>query len=84
MTEQNAQQQIINLVCENITIGISAGDIGKETSLINDLQLDSIQLIELATRLEQEFSMELDEEDLDFQHFSTIGTLASLVESKAN
>ncbi len=72
MTEQNTQQQIINLICNDITVGISADDVSNETSLIDDLQLDSIQIIELVTRLEGEFSFEIDDEDMDFQHFSTI------------
>ncbi len=82
MTGQSTQQRIINLICNNIVVGVSADEVGNESSLIDDLQLDSIQIIELVTRLEDEFSFELDDEDMDFQYFSTIDTLAKFVESK--
>ena len=52
--------------------------------LINDLQLDSIQMIELITKIETEFSIELDDEDFDFEAFSSIDTLTNFVQENQN
>jgi acyl carrier protein len=82
MSDLSTQQRIINLICEQIVVGVSADEVNNESSLIDDLQLDSIQMIELITKLEGEFDIELDDEDMDFQFFSTINSLSGFVESK--
>ena len=84
MSDQSTQQRIINLICEQIVVGVSVDEVNNESSLIADLQLDSIQMIELITKLEGEFSIEIDDEDMDFQIFSKVNSLAGFVESKTS
>ena len=82
MTEKSTQERIINIICTEIVVGVSVEEVNNESSLINDLHLDSLQIMELITKMEAEFELELDDEDLDFQHFSTIDSLAAFVISK--
>ena len=81
MTTESTQDRIINLICNDIAVDLSAEDITAQSSLFDDLSFDSIKMIELLTKLEQEFEIELDDEDLDFQVFATINTLTTFVDS---
>ena len=82
MNDASIHERIKNLICDGLVVGISRDDLNDNTSLINDLQLDSIQMIELITKLEGEFDIELEDEDFDFEVFSTIDSLAEFVNSK--
>ena len=84
MTDATIQDRIKKLICDGLVVGVSFDDLNGNSSLINDLQLDSIQMIELITKLEGEFSIELEDEDFDFEVFSTIDSLASFVNEKQN
>ncbi len=79
MNEQTTHERIKKIICTDIAAGTSASDLNNDTSLFDDLQLDSIQLIELVTQIESEFSIDMDDEDMDFQHFATVHTLAEFV-----
>ena len=79
MNEQTTHDRIKKIICTDIASGTSASDLNNDTSLFDDLQLDSIQLIELVTQIESEFSIDMDDEDMDFQHFATVHTLAEFV-----
>ncbi len=81
MTQLTTQERIINLICNDVAVGLSADEVSNESSLFDDLSLDSIQLVELFTKLEAEFSIELDDDDLDFQYFASINSLAGFVDS---
>ena len=81
MTTASTQDRIINLICNDIAVDLSAEDITAQSSLFDDLSFDSIKMIELLTKLEQEFEIELDDEDLDFQVFATINTLTTFIDS---
>ncbi len=84
MSDNAIQNRIKKLICDGLVVGVVYDDLKGESSLINDLQLDSIQMIELITKLEGEFSIELDDEDFDFEVFSTIDSLTKFVEEKQN
>jgi acyl carrier protein len=45
----------------HMSLQLSGADIGDETSLIDDLGLDSIQLLELCTAIEDEFKINIAE-----------------------
>jgi len=81
MTTANTQDRIISLICTDIAVDLSAEDITGQSSLFDDLSFDSIKIIELLTKLEQEFEIELDDEDLDFQVFATVKSLTTFVDT---
>lgn len=61
-------------------IGISAHEIQPGASLIEDLDADSLDLVEFAMALEDEFEIELPDEDAE--NFKTVQDIADYIESK--
>ncbi len=58
------------------------GEIGLEDSLLNDLQLDSLHVLELLTLLEQKFDFETDAEDLQPSVFRTVNSVVHFVQGR--
>lgn len=53
--------------------------INKDTQLVEDLNYDSIQLVQLLVAIEEKYNVEFMDEDMDFGNFKTISTLSELV-----
>ena len=56
-------EKIIELTAD--TLGANVAEITAETSFMDDLHADSLDLFELAMALEEEFSVEIPSEDLE-------------------
>lgn len=82
MTEPTIQEKIKQMISNEVLVGVSVDEIGDDASLITDLNLDSIQMLSLITGLESEFSIMLDEEDLDLEKLSSVNRLADFVQEK--
>lgn len=54
-------------------------NINKDTQLVEDLNYDSIKLVQLLVVIEEKYNVEFIDEDMDFGNFKTIGTLSDLV-----
>jgi len=80
MNNESTHHRLIKLIRSDIAVGTAADTVSNETSLFEDLQMDSIQLMELVTKIESEFSIDMDDEDMDFQYFATVNTLAEFVD----
>lgn len=59
---------------------ISAEQINDESKLVDDFSFDSIMMIELIVELENEFDIEIDEDDLIFEEFNEFESLVKIVE----
>ncbi len=57
-------------------------NITEETSLVNDLALDSIQILELVVQIEKEFSFSCESDELNLDMFDEFGKLIDFIESK--
>lgn len=53
-----------------------------ETRLHGDLNLDSLDLIELSLKIDDEFGIEIDDDELDAPESGTVGGMAALIERK--
>ncbi|MDT3400530.1 phosphopantetheine-binding protein [Streptomyces sp. B1866] len=62
----------------DVTAGIT-----EETSVVDDLGLDSIQMINFLLRLEDEFDLELDFEGLTFEQVGSVRGLCRFVAAEA-
>jgi len=82
MSNDAIQERIKNLITGKVLLAVDPETIQYDSGLISDLGLDSIQIIGLVSGLEEEFDIVLEDEDLDFELFSTINSLATLVEKK--
>jgi acyl carrier protein len=60
----------------------SPDEIGLDDSLLHDLHLDSLHVLELLTLLEEEFGFETSAEDLRPEVFNTVSSLATFVQSR--
>ena len=57
------QEKVIKLVCE--AARTDAAKVGPETSFIDDLGLDSLDIVELMMKMEDEFGIEIPEKDAE-------------------
>ena len=69
-------EKIIELTAD--TLGAEAAQITAETSFMEDLHADSLDLSELAMALEEEFSVEIPSEDLE--QITTVGDAMKYLE----
>ena len=63
MDVQAVEQKIIDIISEQM--GVDKAEISRETSFINDLNADSLDLVELIMSLEEEFGTEISDEDAE-------------------
>ena len=63
------------------TLNIEESKIELETSLVNDLGADSIDAVEIIMELEDEFGIEIPDEDVE--GIQTIGDIVEYINSKS-
>lgn len=70
-------EKILSLVADQF--GVDVSELSRETSFADDLNADSLDVVELSMSVEDEFSIgEIDEDDL--KKIATIGDLVDYVE----
>lgn len=70
---------IIEKLMKNVDVVLS-----EDMNLIDDLNFDSIQLINLIIEIEEQFGVEFNDSDLLFDHFNRISDLCSLINQLLN
>lgn len=70
--------ELKEIVAEQLNVSVS--DLTEETSFIDDLGADSLDLFEVAMALEEKFDIEIPSEDL--QNIKTISDAAKYIEAK--
>lgn len=71
------KEKVLELIADQF--GVDQSELEEETSFVNDLNADSIQLMELIMSLEEEINVEIDEEDI--LSIETIGDVVDYIES---
>ena len=66
--------------CAVDVLSVDASKVTKEASFADDLEADSLDLVELVMALEEEFDVTIDEEEL--QGITTVGAAYDLLTSK--
>ena len=66
--------------CAVEVLSVEASQVTKEASFADDLDADSLDLVELVMALEEEFDVTVEEEELE--GIGTVGAAFSLIESK--
>ena len=74
------RQKIIDELLEASESSLDAADIGAATNLRDDLGLDSLQAVTVVMALEQEFGIEVDDEEID--GLQTVGDILELLSKK--
>ena len=61
--EKSVDRRVIDLIVEQL--GVSEEEVTMEASFIDDLGADSLDLVELIMAMEEEFSLEISDEDAE-------------------
>ncbi len=75
----NNIEKIIGLVADQL--GLDAQDITPESNIKDDLGADSLDMVELVMKLEEEFGLKIAEEEL--QKITTIQEIANYIANQA-
>ena len=74
----NAMEQITAILVESF--GLTPEEIQPDSRLEADLGINSLELAELALRCDEEFGVEIDDEDI--HRLITVGDVANYIEEK--
>jgi acyl carrier protein len=80
-TDQTAQR-IRQLMVENLTYGGSWNEVDEDYPLLAKHVIDSLGMLKLVSLIEEEFDVEIDDDDVVPDNWKTIRDIAALVESK--
>ena len=72
------KERVIKLLADKL--GISKTEIKEEHELVNDLGMDSLDVVESLMEVEHEFGLRID--DLEAQKIKTVGDLVKKIEEK--
>ncbi len=75
--KSNIREKVIDIVCEQM--GATRDKITDETSFINDLGADSLDTVELVMEFEDEFDLNIPDEDAE--KIQTVGDAIGYIES---
>ena len=75
--QDDAYRTFLDLLCSYLPL--AASDSLDPSSELVDLGLDSFNTVEILVRLEEEFGIELPDEELTVETFQTVNSLWSLV-----
>lgn len=79
-----AGPRVVEAIIEGLreVLGREMPEVTEQTSLIDELGLDSTSVLDLLMAIEERLDLELDTESLHMGHFATVGTLAAFVGSE--
>ena len=75
----NVKDRVIEIVCEQM--GATKEKVTEQTSFINDLGADSLDTVELVMEFEDEFDLNIPDEDAE--KIQTVGDAIKYIESHA-
>jgi len=78
VSEQSVEERVSNIVCDQL--GTSRDKISLETSFINDLGADSLDTVELVMEFEDEFGINIPDEDAE--KIQTVGDAVRYIQEK--
>ncbi|MCK9181478.1 MAG: acyl carrier protein [Fibrobacteraceae bacterium] len=80
MTEEELLKKITAVVVEKL--GVKAEDVTRDAAFVNDLGADSLDRVELVMALEDEFDIEILDEDAE--KFIKVSDVLAYVQNKLN
>ncbi len=85
MSDSNAeltvQERIVNIIRKDFVTSAHRDSIEDSTHLVNDLGLDSLDVIELAMALEEEFDIAIPDEEM--ARIATVGDFVRAVKKRS-
>ncbi len=80
MTEQEIEAKVVEIVAEQM--GVDKGEITRETSFTNDLNADSLDVVELVMEFEDEFETSIPDEEAE--KIQTVGQAITYISTHMN
>ena len=77
-TPEEVTERVKGIIVEQL--GVSAEEVVPEASFIEDLGADSLDIVELIMALEEEYDMEIPDEDAE--KIQTVGDVTSYIQSR--
>ena len=79
MTTANIEQKVKNIIADQL--GVGEDEIKSTSSFIEDLGADSLDIVELVMALEEEFGLDIPDEDAD--KLKTVGDAMNYLQQHA-
>jgi acyl carrier protein len=79
----STEQRVRDLVADKVRWSGDRSRLTADFALIDNQVIDSLGMISLVSALEEEFGIDVDDEDLVPDNFATIGQIAAFVDSKS-
>lgn len=79
---QSLQDKIKALIIEHLNLDIAAESFPETENFLEKYGLNSVDALELLLKIENEFDMEIDDEDLNADLLKSVQTLSAYVDSK--
>lgn len=76
------KSQLKSMIVERLFLNVEPADIGDDENLMDEYNIDSVNLFEIIVGLEDEFGVQLEEEDFNVETFSTVNNIAAFVVAK--
>lgn len=80
--EERIEDRLKRMIVSRLFLKIAPEDIEEDKSLIDEYGVDSVSLLELVVGVEEEFGVQVDDDDFDVENFSTVSSLAQFVRDK--
>lgn len=80
----STEERVRDLIADNLRWGGTKDQLTADFPLIDNHVVDSLGMITLVSAIEDEFGIDVDDEDLVPDNFATIGQIAAFVDSKSN
>lgn len=77
---ENVKEKVVSIIVEHL--GVNPEDVVETASFTNDLGADSLDTVELIMAFEEEFGLEIP--DQDAEKISTVGDVLNYIESHNN
>jgi len=75
-------QKVMHILCEIKETPELLPELTPESDIINDVGLDSLQMINFILAIEDEFDLEIDFETFNYEHLSAIQTFVAFLEGE--
>ena len=79
----NALREVLLVLDETLSLGGRGMQMTRDTHLLGAIpELDSMAVVTVITRLEEQFGIVVDDDDIDGATFATVGSLVDFVAGK--
>jgi len=82
MSDAPLTDRIKELVVECLFLNVEPASIKNDENLMEVYNVDSVNLFEIVVALEEDYGISFEDEDFDVETFSTVASIADLVERK--